>query len=290
MRIVRSVWEAARRARSGKVVLVAAAAGVAYAAWQGEQTRIALRSEVRWLRVQLAQKRDQTAREREELAQVAVAAERVARTAGTLLDRTTAARRLVLMEESRSPAPGVVSAATSGDGPGAPVSPDAARALEQLRVVEAETSAAADSLAVLTALLQERPFGATHDVPSTWPVRGDVTSAFGARPSPWDGTRELHPGIDIAAGYGTPVTASAAGEVLLAGRDAGYGGLVIVSHGDDVDTFYGHLSAIYVREGDRVRRGQTLGAVGASGRATGAHLHYEVRVRNRPVDPRRYLN
>ena len=78
--------------------------------------------------------------------------------------------------------------------------------------------------------------------------------------------------------------------MIFAGRDPGYGELVVIDHGADVDTFYGHLSALYVREGQNIRRGQPLGAVGASGRATGAHLHYEVRVHGTPVDPHRYLN
>jgi len=79
------------------------------------------------------------------------------------------------------------------------------------------------------------------------------------------------------------------GAVIFAGRDPGYGGVVIVAHGGQLDTLYGHLSALYVREGQSVRRGQAIGAVGATGRATGAHLHYEVRVNGAPVDPRRYL-
>jgi murein DD-endopeptidase MepM/ murein hydrolase activator NlpD len=290
MLAVRAFLQAARRARAGTVIAVVAFTAVGYGAWIGEQRRAGLRAEIRWLRTRLAEKRDQAARQHEELAQVAGAAERVARTASELVARTAEARRLVQMEETRGPTPGFVSVGTTGDAGPTTVSEDAARALEQLSVIDGEATAASDSVAVLTALLQERPFGASHDVPSIWPVRGFVTSPFGSRPSPYDGTREMHPGIDIKAGYGTPVTASGDGEVIFAGRDSGYGGLVILSHGADVDTFYGHLSALYVREGERVRRGQTLGAVGASGRATGTHLHYEVRVRNRPVDPNRYLN
>ena len=101
--------------------------------------------------------------------------------------------------------------------------------------------------------------------------------------------RSMHPGIDISASYGSPVTAAGNGGVIFAGRDPGYGGVVIVAHGGQLDTLYGHLSALYVREGQSVRRGQAVGAVGATGRATGAHLHYEVRVNGAPVDPRRYL-
>src|SRR5947199_93642 len=88
---------------------------------------------------------------------------------------------------------------------------------------------------------------------------------------------------------GALVTVAGNGAVIFAGRDPGYGGVVIVAHGGQLDTLYGHLSALYVREGESVRRGQAIGAVGATGRATGAHLHYEVRVNGAPVDPRRYL-
>jgi murein DD-endopeptidase MepM/ murein hydrolase activator NlpD len=151
-----------------------------------------------------------------------------------------------------------------------------------------------DSIAVLCALLKERSSDGkasnqTVDVPTLWPVRGTVTSRFGTREDPYGGGLEYHPGIDIRARYGLPVTSGGGGKVIFAGKDPGYGGLVVVQHGGEIDTFYGHLSAIYVREGQLVRRGQPVGAVGDSGRATGAHLHYEVRVRGAPVDPHRYL-
>ena len=87
-----------------------------------------------------------------------------------------------------------------------------------------------------------------------------------------------------------PIAAGGDGKVIFAGRDPGYGALVIIDHGHDVETLYGHLSGIYVREGQHVRRGDIIGALGASGRVTGSHLHYEVRVAGRPVDPHRYLN
>src|SRR6266404_8836420 len=116
------------------------------------------------------------------------------------------------------------------------------------------------------------------------PVHGVVTSTFGVRDSPYGDGREMHPGIDIQAPFGEPVAAGGAGEVIYAGRDAGYGRLVVVDHGGDLETLYGHLSKISVREGQRVNRGQELGAVGASGRATGAHLHYEVRQNDEPVN------
>jgi murein DD-endopeptidase MepM/ murein hydrolase activator NlpD len=152
-------------------------------------------------------------------------------------------------------------------------------------------TATGESIGVVAALVENRTKRTTRgSVPSTWPVRGLVTSKFGVRQSPYGDTSEMHGGIDIMGRYGAPVDASGDGEVIFAGRDSGYGGLVIVAHPGDIRTLYAHLSAVYVREGQTVRRGQTVGAVGASGRATGPHLHYEVRVAGVPVDPGRYLN
>jgi murein DD-endopeptidase MepM/ murein hydrolase activator NlpD len=121
-------------------------------------------------------------------------------------------------------------------------------------------------------------------MPTLWPVNGVVTSPFGWRPSPYDGQREWHRGVDIRAPYGTPVRAAAEGEVTFAGRVSGYGALVVLEHGP-VTTRYAHLSAIWVHAGEAVVRGQSVGALGGTGRATGPHLHYEVRLGDEPLDP-----
>jgi murein DD-endopeptidase MepM/ murein hydrolase activator NlpD len=121
-------------------------------------------------------------------------------------------------------------------------------------------------------------------------VAGDVSSGFGWRQSPYGGGSQRHTGLDIRAEYGTPVRVSAPGTVVFAGRDSGgYGTAVVVDHGNNVKTLYGHLSGLYVSEGQRIARGTVVGAVGNSGRATGVHLHYEVRVGNVPVDPMLYV-
>ena len=125
--------------------------------------------------------------------------------------------------------------------------------------------------------------------PSLWPVQGPVASSFGEREDPFNGEGAFHSGIDIDAPYGTPVHAAADGQVRSAGQVSGYGREVILSHGHDLDTLYGHLSAIAVVPGQHVTRGQVIGYVGESGRATGPHLHYEVRVHNVPVNPHKYL-
>jgi murein DD-endopeptidase MepM/ murein hydrolase activator NlpD len=127
------------------------------------------------------------------------------------------------------------------------------------------------------------------DAPSMWPIEGKVGSSFGEREDPFNGEGKFHSGIDIEAPSGTPVRATADGEVSGASTGAGYGREVVLNHGHDVMTVYGHLSAIAVLPGQHVARGQVIGYVGQTGRATGPHLHYEVRVHNVPVNPHPYL-
>jgi len=127
------------------------------------------------------------------------------------------------------------------------------------------------------------------DAPSMWPIEGPVTSSFGEREDPFNGEGAFHSGIDISAPFGTPVRATADGEVSDASMGAGYGREVVLNHGHDLMTVYGHLSAIAVLPGQHVTRGQVVGYVGQSGRSTGPHLHYEVRVNNVPVNPHKYL-
>jgi murein DD-endopeptidase MepM/ murein hydrolase activator NlpD len=127
------------------------------------------------------------------------------------------------------------------------------------------------------------------DAPSLWPVEGRVGSSFGERQDPINGEGAFHSGLDIDAPYGTPVRAAADGSVTDASMNAGYGREIILNHGHDVLTVYGHLSAMAVVPGQHVIRGQVIGYVGQSGRATGPHLHYEVRVHSVPVNPHKYL-
>lgn len=127
------------------------------------------------------------------------------------------------------------------------------------------------------------------DAPSLWPIEGRVTSSFGERMDPFNGEGAFHSGLDIAAAYGTPVHAAADGDVMESGLGSGYGREVSLDHGHDVMTIYGHLSSVAVLPGQHVSRGQVIGYVGQSGRATGPHLHYEVRVHHVPVNPHKYL-
>jgi murein DD-endopeptidase MepM/ murein hydrolase activator NlpD len=130
---------------------------------------------------------------------------------------------------------------------------------------------------------------ALADAPTLWPLEGRITSGFGERLDPIDGEGAFHSGIDIAAPNGTPVRAAAAGEVTGRDMGTGYGRTVDINHGHDVSTVYAHLSAVAVMPGEHVSRGQIIGYVGDSGRSTGPHLHYEVRIDGVPVNPYKYL-
>ena len=125
--------------------------------------------------------------------------------------------------------------------------------------------------------------------PTLWPVIGHLTGTFGERMDPFSGEGAFHTGVDISSQYGDGVRATADGIVIEAGDHAGYGRLVVVDHGFGLTTWYGHLSSFNVHLGQQVRRGDTLGNVGVSGRSTGPHVHYEVRINGAPVNPMRYL-
>ena len=126
---------------------------------------------------------------------------------------------------------------------------------------------------------------APHTMPSIWPAAGFVSSPYGLR---FDGT-EFHQGIDIAADMGAPIVATADGVVTAAGWNGGYGNMVDVDHGGGIVTRYGHASALAVTVGQQVRRGEVIAYVGSTGRSTGPHVHYEVRVDGQPVNPAGYL-
>ena len=128
-------------------------------------------------------------------------------------------------------------------------------------------------------------------VPTLWPIMGPITSSFGQREDPilGNGEGEFHKGVDITAMLGTPVRATADGVVKSAGMVSGYGREVVIDHGHGMETCYAHMSGFAVMPGETVVRGQVIGYVGVSGRTTGAHLHYEVRIRNTPVNPYKYM-
>jgi murein DD-endopeptidase MepM/ murein hydrolase activator NlpD len=125
--------------------------------------------------------------------------------------------------------------------------------------------------------------------PSIWPAQGWLSSSVGNRRDPFTGQRDFHPGLDISADRGAEIYATADGVVTHAASAGAYGNLVIVDHGFGLDTRYGHLAAFKVKPGDAVKRGTLLGYVGSTGRATGSHLHYEVRVNGRLLNPLQLL-
>lgn len=127
-------------------------------------------------------------------------------------------------------------------------------------------------------------------LPSRWPVDGEITSNFGFRSSPFGtGRKRFHSGLDIANRRGTPIYAPAPGTVVDVSYNRGYGRVLKLDHGYGITTVYAHCNTIRVEEGERVREGDVLGTVGTTGRSTGPHLHFEVRVDGNAVDPLDYL-
>ncbi len=138
--------------------------------------------------------------------------------------------------------------------------------------------------------LMPRPgLGDARFTPSLWPVTGHISGSFGERLDPFSGEGVFHAGVDISSQYGDPVRATADGVVAVVEARPGYGRLVVVDHNFDISTWYGHLSGFSTRPGSYVRRGEVIGFVGISGRVTGPHVHYEVRIHGAPVNPWRYL-
>lgn len=141
----------------------------------------------------------------------------------------------------------------------------------------------------LNSFLRERN-SVQNNLPYHWPMAGGhFTSFFGPRLSPFGYTRDFHAGIDLAGEVGTPIYAAAEGRVLMGGYFGGYGVAAKIQHRYGFITLYAHMSTVYVRSGQMVSKGQLIGRVGATGRVTGPHLHYEIHLYNRPIDPLPYL-
>jgi len=162
------------------------------------------------------------------------------------------------------------------------------RMTEMLGQISEAADAEAGSLEQLIEHL-DRESGRLVATPSISPAHGWVTSIFGSRTSPFTGAREFHKGLDIAGRLNTPVVSPADGDVVFAGVRNHLGSAVVLRHGYGIETLYGHLAAIEVKVGDKIKRGQRLGLLGNTGRSTGPHLHYQVQVNGTPVDPRNYI-
>lgn len=154
--------------------------------------------------------------------------------------------------------------------------------VERQRELEAQREAARRAAGIV----------GTTSAPGTlaWPVSGTITSPFGYRRNPFGGGMEFHQGLDIAAPMGTTITAAAAGTVISAGWYGGYGNYILIDHGGGMATGYGHCSQIFVSVGQQVQKGQAIGAVGSTGASTGPHVHFEVRINGKAVDPAPYLH
>ena len=177
---------------------------------------------------------------------------------------------------------GVVHEETTLPGTGGPAVPLDA---DGLAVIEAKMSRLEQNMKAYEDILRQRGY-----TPTIWPVDGKLESGFGGRRNPFGGSSyEFHSGQDIDAPYGAPVIAGANGKVVFAGWQNGYGQLVVIDHGGGLTSRYGHLSHIDVVEGQTISRAEFLGRVGSTGRSTGPHLHYEVRINDEPVNPLQYL-
>jgi murein DD-endopeptidase MepM/ murein hydrolase activator NlpD len=154
--------------------------------------------------------------------------------------------------------------------------------------LSAEAVRQEQSLQELQAYFQDQK-SLLASTPSIWPARGWVTSDFGQRLDPYTADRVMHAGLDIAAPHGKVIYAPSDGTVVFAGLEGGYGNVLVIDHGYGIKTRYGHLSKILVKPGAHVRRGDEVGAVGNTGRSTGPHLHYEVRVNGVAQNPRKFI-
>lgn len=169
--------------------------------------------------------------------------------------------------------------------PARPGSSDVNESLDGLR---GQVQAIEQSMAVLQQSFDDRRLRLLN-MPTIAPVKGIVTSGFGNRRDPFTGRLAFHEGLDIVAPTGKEVHATGDGIVTKADMESGYGRVIYISHGFGVTTVFGHLSGFKVEQGQKVKRGQAIGFVGSSGRSTGNHLHYEVRVDGKSTNPLAYI-
>lgn len=199
-------------------------------------------------------------------------------------------RRMLTSEESAETSrAGINRPSGLHTGQGGPlVNPDINQLLAVVQDLQQQTVVREESLAGLKDALAARN-AKINATPSIWPTHGDVTSRFGWRGSPWGGGSDWHPGIDIANDAGTEIAVTADGEVTYSGWYSGYGKLIIVNHGNGIETLYGHCSELLVGVGATVKKGQVIARMGSTGYSTGPHVHYEVRVNGSAVNPATFL-
>jgi murein DD-endopeptidase MepM/ murein hydrolase activator NlpD len=166
--------------------------------------------------------------------------------------------------------------------------PDRAAIGDELEQLTAIVKEEGDNLRALERFLG-RATRVLAALPSRWPVRGQVNSGYGSRASPWLAKLEFHKGLDIGAPVGTPVKSPAPGTVVFAGVNAEYGQTLILDHGNETKSLYGHLSRLSVAVSEKVQRGEVIALTGNTGRSSGPHLHYEIQVKGQAVNPTSYL-
>lgn len=170
--------------------------------------------------------------------------------------------------------------------------PQVSSSLDRLYTLRSAALSGATSVGIslgLTHNVTAADWVRANSAPNLWPVEGPVTGSFGERIDPFNGEGAFHSGVDIGAVFGQPIIAPADGVVDFADFMGGYGRAIILDHGHGITTRYGHLKSFAVFPGQHVHRGDTIGYVGDSGRSTGPHLHYEVRINDIPVNPHKYL-
>ena len=261
----------------GAVPALLSIGAVRKAAWQRAQAR----SEMATLRLENATARAAAAALTAQIGSLQSAVDGISELAPTTTERTAMSRLPRAVQER----------ALGG------LSPDAAR-----RALESTTTAAPDPVGVVRQMLDaleaglesarprlERQAELARATPAIWPAFGAITSGFGVRRDPFAGIASVHPGLDVDAEMGDPVHVTADGVVTESRYHPEYGNVVMVSHGFGIETRYAQLSRALVRAGASVTRGQQIGQAGSTGRSTGAHVHYEVWIGGRPVNPLQYL-
>jgi murein DD-endopeptidase MepM/ murein hydrolase activator NlpD len=169
---------------------------------------------------------------------------------------------------------------------------DVSSSLDQLHALRTSALTGATMVGITMGLTRNATMAdwvKANSAPNLWPVEGQVTGSFGERIDPFNGEGAFHSGVDISSNIGHPVIAPADGVVTFSDMLGGYGRAIMINHGNGISTRYGHLAGFAVTAGQAVHRGDVIGFVGDSGRSTGPHLHYEVRINDTPVNPYKYL-
>ncbi len=169
---------------------------------------------------------------------------------------------------------------------------DVSSSLDQLHALRTSALSGATMVGLTMGLTRNATtadWAKANSAPNLWPIEGQVTASFGERIDPFNGEGAFHSGVDIGSSYGASIVAPADGVVTFSDIMGGYGKAIMIDHGNGISTRYGHLSGFAVTSGQRVHRGDVIGYVGTSGRSTGPHLHYEVRINDTPVNPYKYL-